>query len=325
MTDSRVSQWNPNHFVSCMKIHVDNLTEGIGLSDRPKILLQAENAHCELGADIDRVTVKDYEYNVITDDSVDMKSAEVQQCQEDICNADKEIQPKRFKLSSSTETYIHCYDVGNIVEGKVELSSLSDAEKKKYLKDHFCPGPDDDVCTQVKHRPTQKRSTTLVFQRSWLDKHKWLVYSPSMKGGLCKMCILFPHYQKGKGNITIGTLVKTPLVNLSKATGKYGILETHQNAQYHMQATEAATDFMELLNRPEKSLPYKISRQNKDMYDLNCHILKSICEIIVCCGRQGLPLRGHRDDSTSKDANKGNFNALLNLLAKACTTRCNIA
>ena len=43
--------------------------------------------------------------------------------------------------------------------------------------------------------------------------------------------------------------------------------------------------------------------------------LKSIAETIIFCGRQGLGLRGHRDDLTCQEAaphaNPGNFVALL--------------
>lgn len=35
-----------------------------------------------------------------------------------------------------------------------------------------------------------------------------------------------------------------------------------------------------------------------------------------CVGKQNIPLRGHRDDSTSDSSNKGNFLAILQLLAK---------
>ena len=43
--------------------------------------------------------------------------------------------------------------------------------------------------------------------------------------------------------------------------------------------------------------------------------LKSICETIILCGRQGIALRGHRDDRVhlqqDPQENHGNFQALL--------------
>lgn len=51
------------------------------------------------------------------------------------------------------------------------------------------------------------------------------------------------------------------------------------------------------------------------MYDKNLSILRSIINTIILCGKQNIPLRGHRDDSTSTASNKGNFHAILALLA----------
>ena len=49
--------------------------------------------------------------------------------------------------------------------------------------------------------------------------------------------------------------------------------------------------------------------------------LKSIVETVILCGRQGIPLRGHRDDNphVQQDplANHGNFLALLHFRAQA--------
>lgn len=46
----------------------------------------------------------------------------------------------------------------------------------------------------------------------------------------------------------------------------------------------------------------------------NRKVLESVVETIVICGRQCLPLRGHRDDATAfndEDHNPGNFIELL--------------
>ena len=53
----------------------------------------------------------------------------------------------------------------------------------------------------------------------------------------------------------------------------------------------------------------------------NCLNLKSIVETVILCGRQGIPLRGHRDENphVQQDplANDGNFLALLHFRAQA--------
>ena len=43
--------------------------------------------------------------------------------------------------------------------------------------------------------------------------------------------------------------------------------------------------------------------------------MKSIIETVVFCGKQNLPLRGHRDDRTSTSSNKRNFWAVLEMMA----------
>ena len=48
----------------------------------------------------------------------------------------------------------------------------------------------------------------------------------------------------------------------------------------------------------------------------NTTVLKSLMECIIFCGKQGLPFRGNRDDSTCSDVrNKGNFLELVQFRA----------
>ena len=49
----------------------------------------------------------------------------------------------------------------------------------------------------------------------------------------------------------------------------------------------------------------------------NRQVLRSILKCLEFCGRQGIALRGHRDDETSSSFNKGNFRALLALSVAA--------
>ena len=43
---------------------------------------------------------------------------------------------------------------------------------------------------QTVTRQKEGRSYYVKFQESWLIHLKWLVYSPSAKGGYCKYCVL---------------------------------------------------------------------------------------------------------------------------------------
>lgn len=170
---------------------------------------------------------------------------------------------------------------------------------------------------QTVTRQKEGRSYYVKFQESWLIHFKWLVYSPSAKGGYCKYCVLF--FAKDNSTRTKpGVLVATPFTNFRKATGKDGILTSHETLQYHNDAMMAGSEFKGCLNNPEQTVPFMISASNQSQYEINIHILRSIVDTVMLCGKQNISLRGHRDtfsDDTLTVSNKGNFLAILQLMA----------
>ena len=206
------------------------------------------------------------------------------------------------------------HDVGEIVSGKVLLSSLSCKEKVEYLKKHLVPGEKFPLCAQKIGKEGEKGHKTLRFQKAWLEKYKWLVYSPLIQGGLCKFCVLFPPTNP---RITCGVLVTNSMQQIRKATGKDGYLARHEKLDYHKDALFRGNAASNSIDNPTSTLHYTLSVTNKEMYDNNMKILKFIVRTIVFCGKQNIALRGHRDDNTSTATNQGNFRALLQLLAES--------
>lgn len=157
----------------------------------------------------------------------------------------------------------------------------------------------------------------MKFQESWLIHFKWLVYSPSAKGGYCKYCVLF--FAKDNGTRTKpGVLVATPFTNCRKATGKDGTLTSDEKIQYHKDAMMAGSEFKDCLKNPEQSVPFMISASNQSQYGNNIHIQRSTVDTVLLCGKQNISLRGHRDtfsDDTLSVSKKGNFVAILQLMA----------
>ena len=148
---------------------------------------------------------------------------------------------------------------------------------------------------------------------SWLDDYHWLVYSPHKQGGFCKSCVLFGKMKKG----VFGVLVKTPFTNFKRAKGKDGILTNHEELDFHKESTMLAKNFILNYVDPSKKIGNVIDHDRVKVSANNKHILKRIVESILLCGRQNLPLRGHRDDNTAdKNSNKGNFLAILQNDAK---------
>ena len=57
-------------------------------------------------------------------------------------------------------------------------------------------------------------------------------------------------------------------------------------------------------------------KDKEELYNKNLHVLKRIVQVVKLCEEQGLPLRGHRDNSTEEFTRDGNFMAILRGFAK---------
>ena len=65
-------------------------------------------------------------------------------------------------------------------------------------------------------------------------------------------------------------------------------------------------------HEPERTVAAQLDLRRQETIAKNRELLKSISKTVYLCGRQGVALRSHRDDSTADpDANHGNFLELL--------------
>lgn len=143
------------------------------------------------------------------------------------------------------------------------------------------------------------------FQRLWLTTYPWLVYSKSQDGGYCLPCVLFS--PPGAGNR--GVLVKTPFKRWTKVSD---VCRGHSTAKYHLDAQVAYDNFKTTAAQPEKTVAAQLDQKKRETIAKNRSLLKSLSKTVYLCGRQGIALHGHRDDSTAHpDANHGNFLELL--------------
>lgn len=189
--------------------------------------------------------------------------------------------------------------------------SLTDQEKLFLLEHSFVPCPGYNFPTRI------ISGCKRHFQDNWLLKYNGLVYSESANGGFCKYCVLF-----GKCDPRVkelGVLVNKPLINFKKATEK---LDEHfHRKQFHKLAVEDAMMFSKIQKNKALSIDQQLSTLRRERIAQNRLKLKSIAETIILCGRQGIALRGHRDDGTHTDCdpltNQGNFLALLQFRIQA--------
>ena len=138
------------------------------------------------------------------------------------------------------------------------------------------------------------------FNQQWLNEYVWLSYSPFQDGVYCKYCALFSDSTK------IDKLVKSPLHFWTTATQKF---KKHSESESHQRASILANNFMKIMTSQQHSIDQQLNVAVASQISLNKLKLHSIIQTVLFCGRQNIPLRGHREGSST--INPGNFKALV--------------
>lgn len=152
------------------------------------------------------------------------------------------------------------------------------------------------------------------FNYTWLDTYKWLVYSKSDDGAYCKYCFIFAPHQVGKYSLqNTGQLVNSPYKNWKNALEHF---RAHQYSHYHQSATTKADNFLAIQSGKLQSIENQVDTARAQQIRENQRKLAPIIKTVILCGRQCLPLRGHKDYgefniSVEPEENEGNFRALL--------------
>lgn len=216
--------------------------------------------------------------------------------------------------SEGTSLVAGSLDIGNFAHKQVD-----DFSKRRLLESHWQP-PENYSFPHSVHNKGGKEEKRYL-SHSHLLKFNWLVLSDSQRGLYCKYCALFTTgsvggYQK---NVRLQKLVTRPLTKFARLLGKDGDLPLHEATRYHKEAVEAGKNFLACADAPEKNVANQVSNHRLLQVTENRNRLLPIVESIMFLGRQGIPLRGHRDDGMLIDssqeaspiANEGNFRELL--------------
>ena len=148
-----------------------------------------------------------------------------------------------------------------------------------------------------------------------------LVYSRQQNGGYCLPCVLFA--TAGYHRCNSGVLLSCPLASTRKSLE---LLRKHPNKEHHKTAVVRSESFLFTTSNQQQSIECVMSRTVANKVAENCQKLGSIVNTIVLCGRQNIPLRGHRDSATYLERdiegarNHGNFPALLDFKVEAGDT-----
>ncbi len=139
-----------------------------------------------------------------------------------------------------------------------------------------------------------KSSTTgRSFQYQWLVRFPWLKYSEQEDGGYCLPCVMF--YASKNFRAQAGVLVSYALTDFKHAIE---ILTKHEQKDYRKEAVVKMESFVKVMSGQQNSISVQINNAAKELVATNRKKLQSIIETIVVCGRQNIPLHGHRDAGT---------------------------
>lgn len=150
----------------------------------------------------------------------------------------------------------------------------------------------------------------VFYKYEWLKMYNWLAYSAIEDGAYCLPCVLFGR-EVGVNAAKLDRLMNNPIKIWTSALTKFKKHETL--SEVHKAAVVMAQDFRKSMESKSVPVQHQLDTAAGLRVLENRKKLASILKTIILCGRQNLPLRGHRDDSQhlSSTVNTGNFQKLL--------------
>jgi len=197
-----------------------------------------------------------------------------------------------------------CTDIGLLMKNGKDVSKLPDSHQLEILRSE--PNIHDT------YPATYLNGCNRRFKVQWLSAHPWLSYSRCCDGAYCKACVFFA--PEAVSHQKLGVLVTDPF---RLWTSQSSVFERHEKCKYHLHSMERMANFIKTCANPAQSVVNILSKEREERIAQNTTVLKSLFECIFFCGRQGISLRGHRDDSSQSDLDKrGNFLELVEFRAK---------
>ena len=121
------------------------------------------------------------------------------------------------------------------------------------------------------------------------------------------MCVLFCKETSDKNSAKLDRLVKSPITFRTTASQKFKHHAT--KSQVQKTGTVMAQEFLEVMQSKIIPIDQQLQSSLATQISENQQKLQPIVKTMVFCGRQNIPLRGHREDESSQSP--GNFKPLL--------------
>lgn len=206
-------------------------------------------------------------------------------------------------------------DIHEGVEATKSRKQIDDEQKDYFIKNRY-PGSAYQFPAREYNDKSRKTGKVKRYcSHDWFRAYDFLSYSKDKDGLFCLCCALFPvdphHGERAK------LLITTPYRNWKDATAD---LNKHATLEYHKDSYAKMKAFISSMERPHSRVDQILSTNASETIQRNRRFLESIIRCIETCGRQGIALRGHRDDGLPSDEechrNIGNFKALIKLVSR---------
>lgn len=203
------------------------------------------------------------------------------------------------------------YDIGKLHHDGVNIKDdLSRDDKYRLLTTE--PDPNPLSYPQSCPCPTGRLRR---FRPDWLGRYSWMHYSRFSDGAFCRACVVFTQHQVGGQNL--GQFVCEPFRNWTKASNR---ATDHAKRPYHRDAMVAMAEFIARYKNPSLAIDVAMNSRLSQTMEANIKVVESLLKVVILCGKQGLALRGHRDDKvdwqTAETSNEGNFVELVRFRAE---------
>ena len=215
--------------------------------------------------------------------------------------------PKKHLGSSLVSEHPHsrsqtsCFP--NDIANYVNVNSLTDEQKYNVLCNVWVPSTNFPFPLVNGRR----------FRLEWMKLFPWLTYLQKLNGAFCINCVLFGSECTGTHNTSkLQRLFKTPFTTWQVTPTKFR--EHSERSPLHKAATARAAVLRSHMEQKSAPIDVMLDDMKRQQIEENRKLLRPIVGAIVLCGRQNIPLRGHRDDSSnylSDEVNCGNFIEIL--------------
>lgn len=179
------------------------------------------------------------------------------------------------------------YDLGLFIS----TVNISDKTKYNLLVNPLTPLPNYNFKTDVAEG---KRA----FRVEWMQKYNWMVYSKTLKGALCKYCVVFkPAVHRGFQ----GAFIKK---EFTKYKDLNECAKSHEKSDWHKNSVVQASDFIKIMSGKASTVIERLNTQDRELVENNRKKLVPIISSILFCGMHDIALRG-------KESHEGNFEDLI--------------